>query len=138
MFMIIITLYFSFHETYTPKQNESGHFSTTTFFHPPLPSPPPSNAVNRQMNVSMPSCRPTLGRAGDQMVLQICLGVQMLEITIIFLTDWYFYLPVHRLLSVWCDDNSRLRDIPITDLDRRHFVPFTSCHRRSHSSSWSY
>ena len=63
----------------------------------------------------------------------------MLEITIIFfLTDWYFYLPVHRLLSIWCDDNSRLRDIPITDLDRRHFVPFTSCHRRSHSSSWSY
>lgn len=44
----------------------------------------------------------------------------------------------HRLLSVWFDDNSRLRDIPITDLDRRHFVPFTSCHRRSHSSSWSY
>ena len=32
MFMIIITLYFSYHETYTPKQNESGHFSTTTFF----------------------------------------------------------------------------------------------------------
>ena len=48
-----------------PNKMNLDTFPQQLSFTPPLPSPPPSNAVNRQMNVSMPSCRPTLGRAGD-------------------------------------------------------------------------